>query len=195
MDSESLLDLSTLGFSFFPMRKNEVDTAGSQGNERASLSHSSSLGRILHTDVRFPGPREQGQQDTARDECLGMAPPQTLMKGTYFSLPGGEHCLHRQGYHSPGCYQQPEADLQAQLGEISSLSVDPSMELLISFQTLQVAEDEGIASDCDSESFTEGTPPTPTVLRDAFETSNTEEKYDHKFKLKGYEHTHYMGRS
>ncbi|KAM4657286.1 interferon lambda receptor 1 [Amazona ochrocephala] len=195
MDSESLLDLSTLGFSFFPIRKNEVDTSGSQGNERASLSHSSSLGRISLTDVRLPSPREQGQQDTARDECLGMAPLQTLMKGTCFSLPGSEHCLHRQGHHSPGCYHQPAAELQAQLGETSWLSVDPSMELLVSFQTLQVAEDEGIASGCDSESFTEGTPPTPTVLRDAFETSNMEEKYDRKFKFKGYEHTHYMGRS
>ncbi|XP_057271060.1 interferon lambda receptor 1 isoform X1 [Pezoporus wallicus] len=189
MDSESLLDLSTLGFSFFPIRTNEVDTSGSQGNERVSLSHSSSLGRISLTDVRFPGPREQGQQDTARDECLGTAPLQTLMKGACFSLPGGEHCLHRQGHHSPGCFQQPESDLQARLGEISWLSVDPSMELLVSLQTLQVAEDEGIASDCDSESFMEG-----TVLRDPSETSNMEEKYDHKFKFKGYEHTHYTGR-
>uniref|UniRef100_A0A8C6JF49 Uncharacterized protein n=1 Tax=Melopsittacus undulatus TaxID=13146 RepID=A0A8C6JF49_MELUD len=195
MDNESLLDLSTLGFSFFPIRKNEVDTSGSQGNERVSLSHSSSLGRISLTDARFPRPSKQGQQDTARDECLGMVPLQTLMKSTCFSLPGSEHCLHRQGHHSPGCYQQPAADLQAQLGEISWLSVDPSMELLLSLQTLQVAEDEGIASDCDSESFMEGTPPTPTVLRDASETSNMEEKYDHKSKFKGYEHTHYMGRS
>ncbi|XP_010021868.1 PREDICTED: interferon lambda receptor 1 [Nestor notabilis] len=192
MESESLLDLRALGFSFFPMRKNEVDTSESQGNERASLSHSSSLGRISLTDVRFPDPREQRQQDTARDECLGMAPLQPLMKGTCFRLPAGEHCLHRQGYHSPRCYQQPAADLQAQLRDISWLSVDPSTELLISFQTLQVAEDEGIASDCDSKCFMEGTPPTPTVLSDAFETSNMEEKYDHKFKFKG---SHYMGRS
>lgn len=195
VDSESVLDLSTLGFSFFPIRKKEVDASGPQGKEKASLSHSSSLGRISLTDVRFPGPREHGQHDTDRDECLEMIPLQTLMEGICAKLPADEHYLHRKAHHFSKYYQKPIVDLHVQIGEISQLSEDPSTELLISFQMLQVAEDEGIASDCDSDNFTEGTPPASTVLSDAFETSNMEGKYDQKFKFKGYEHTHYMGRS
>lgn len=190
MDSESVLDLSTLGFSFL---KNEVDTSGSQGNEKESLSHSSSLGRHL-TDVGFPGPREHGQLDTDRDKGLEMTPLQTLVEGTCAKLPDGEHCLHRKAHHCTKYYQKPTAD-PVQTGERSQLSKDPNTKLLVSFQTLQVAEDEGIASDCDSDNFTEGTPPTSTVLSDAFETSNMEEKYDQKLKFKGYERTYYMGRS
>ncbi|XP_010080597.1 PREDICTED: interferon lambda receptor 1 [Pterocles gutturalis] len=195
VESESALDLSTLGFSFFPMRRNEVDTSGSQGNEKASLSHSPSLGRISLTDVRFPGPREHGQQDSDRDECLEMTPLQTLMEGICAKLPADEHDLHRKAHHFTDYYQKSIADLHIHISEVSQLSEDPSNNPLRSFQTLQVAEDEGIASDCDSDNFTEGTPPTPTMLSDAFETSNMEEKYAHKFKFKGYEHTHYMGRS
>lgn len=195
VDSESVLDLSTLGFSFFPMRKNEMDTSGSQGNEKASLSHSSSLGRISFTNVRCPGPREHGQHDTDGDECLEMIPLQTLMEGICAKCPANEHYLHRKAHRFTKCYQKPIVDLHVQIDEIPQLSEDPSTELLISFQTLQVAEDEGIASDCDSNNFTEGTPPASTVLSDTFETSNMEEKYDQKFKFKGYEHTHYMGRS
>nr|XP_010299251.1 PREDICTED: interferon lambda receptor 1 [Balearica regulorum gibbericeps] len=195
MDSESVLDLSTLGFSFFPMRNNEVDTSGSQENKAASLSHSFSLRRISLADVRFPNPREHGQHDTDRDESLEMTPLQTLMEGICAKLPANEHYLHRKAHHFTKYYQKPIVDLHVQIGEISQLSEDPSTEMLISFQTLQVAEDEGIASDCDSENFTEGTPPASTVLTDTFETSNMEEKYDQKFKFKGYEHAHYMGRS
>ncbi|XP_075029827.1 interferon lambda receptor 1 [Calonectris borealis] len=192
VDSKSVLDLSTLGFSFFPMTKNEVDTSGSQGNEKASLSRSSSWGIISLTDVRFPGSREYGQHDTDRDECLEMMPLHTLMGGICAKLPADEHYLHRKAHNFTKYYEKPIVDLHAQIGEISQLSEDPST---ISFQTLQVAEDEGIASDCDSDNFTEGTPPASTVLSDTFETSNMEEKYDQKFKFKGYEHTHYMRRS
>ncbi|XP_009951551.1 PREDICTED: interferon lambda receptor 1 [Leptosomus discolor] len=195
VDSESVFDLSPLGFSFFPMRKNEVDTSGSQENEKTSLSLSSSLGRISLTDVRFLGPREQGQHDTDRDECLEMIPLQTPMEGICAKLPADGHYL-LPAHHFTHYYQKPTVDLHVQIGEISQVSEEPSTELLISFQTLQVAEDEGIASDCDSDNFTEGTPPTSTVLSDTFETSNMEEKYDQKFKFKGCEHTHhYMGRS
>ncbi|XP_032859179.2 interferon lambda receptor 1 [Tyto alba] len=195
VDSESVLDLSTSGFSFFPVRKNEVDTSGSQGNEGASLSRSSSLGTISLTDVKFPGPREHGQHDTDRDECLEMIPLQTVAEGICAKLPAHEHYLHRKAHHFTKYYQKPRADPHVQIGETSQLSEDPSTELLISFQTLQVTEDEGIASDCDSDNFTEGTPPASMVLSDTFETSNMEEKYEQKFKFKGSEHTHYMGRS
>ncbi|XP_010128944.1 PREDICTED: interferon lambda receptor 1 [Chlamydotis macqueenii] len=191
-DSDSVLDLSTLGFSFFPMRRNEVDTSG---DEKASLSHSSSLGRISLTDVRFPGPREHGQHDTDRDECLEMTSLQTLPEGICAKPPADAHYLHRKAHHFTKYHQKPVADLHVQTGEIPQLREDPSTELLGSFETLQVAEDEGIASDCDSDNFTEGTPPTSTVLSDAFETSNVKEKHDQKFKFKGYEQTHYMGRS
>ncbi|XP_074782450.1 interferon lambda receptor 1 isoform X2 [Athene noctua] len=194
VDSESVLDLSlTLGFSFFPMTKNEVDTSGSQRNEKASLSRSSSLGRISLPDVRLPGPREQGQHDVDRDESLEVIPLQPLMEGICAKLPANEHYLHRKAHHFTKYDQKPVVDPDVQIGEGSQLSEDPSTELLISFQTLQVAEDEGIASDCDSSNFTEGTPPASMVLSDTFEISNTEEKYDQKFKCKGYEHTHYMG--
>ncbi|XP_009513439.2 interferon lambda receptor 1 [Phalacrocorax carbo] len=192
---ESVLDLSSLGFSFFPMRRNEVDTSGSQGSEKASLSRSSSLGLISLTDVRFPGSREHGQHDTDRDECLEMTPLQTLTEGICARLPTDEHYLHRKAHHFTKYYQKPIVDLHIQIGEISELSEDPSTQLLIPLQTLQVAEDEGIASDCDSDNFTEGTPPASTVLSDTFETSNVEEKCRQNFKFKGYEHAHYMGRS
>lgn len=195
IDSDSVLDLSTLGFSFFPMRKNEVDTSGSQGMETASLSRSSSLGRISLTDVRFPGSREHGQQDTDRDECLEMTPLQTPAEGTCAKPPAKGHYLHRNAHRFAKYYQKSILDPQVRIGEISQLRKDPSTQQLISFRTSQVAEDEGIASDCDSDNSTEGTPPAPTVLSDAFETSNMKEKYDQKFKFKGYEHAHYMGRS
>ncbi|KAM6371084.1 interferon lambda receptor 1 [Pluvialis apricaria] len=194
VDSDSVPDLSTLGFSFFPTRRNEMDTSESQGN-KASLSHSSSLGRISLTDVRFPGLGEHGEHDTDRDECLEMTPLQTLMENICVKLPANEQYLHRKAHHFTKYYQKPVVDLHVHISEIPQLSEDPSTELLVSFQTLQVAEDEGIASDCDSDNFTEGTPPASTVLSDAFETLNMEEKYDQKFKFKGYEHTHYMGRS
>ncbi|KAM9255851.1 interferon lambda receptor 1 [Cariama cristata] len=195
VDSESVPDLSTLGFSFFPMRKNEVDTSGSQGDEKASLSRSSSLGIISLTDVEFPGPREHGQHDTDRDECLDVTSLQTPMEGICAKLPADEHGLHRKAHHFTKCYQKPTVGQHVQIGELSQLSEDPSTELLISFQALQVAEDEGIASDCDSDNLTEGTPPASTVLSDTFETLNMEEKYDQKFKFKGHKHISYMGRS
>lgn len=195
VDSGSVMDFTALGFSFFPVRQNEVDTSGSQGNEKVSLPHSSSLGRISLTDVRFPGPREHGQHDTDRDDCLEMTPLQTPLNRICAKLPADEHCLHRKHHHVTTCHQKPLADLPVQVREKSQLSVDPSVEQLICFQTLQVAEDEGIASDCDSDHFIEGTPPASTVLSDVFGTSNMEGKYDQKFNFKGYQHTHYMGRS
>ncbi|XP_005058494.1 PREDICTED: interferon lambda receptor 1 [Ficedula albicollis] len=71
---------------------------------------------------------------------------------------------------------------------------DPSRQLLIPLWTLQVAEDEGIASDCGSDSCTERTPPGSAVLSDALEASNTEEKYYPKSQFPGYQHSHYLGR-
>lgn len=195
VDSESVLDLSTLGFSFFPTSKNEVDTSGSEGMETTSLSCSSSLGRISLTDVRFPGPSEHEQQDTDRDEHLEMTPLQTLVEGTCAKPPAEGHYLHRNAHCFTRHYQKSILDPQVRIGEISQLREDPSTQQLISFQTSQVAEDEGIASDCDSDNSTEGTPPAPTVLSDTFGTSTMKEKYDQKFKFKGYEHAHYMGRS
>ncbi|KAK2546415.1 Ifnlr1 [Columba livia] len=195
VDSESVLDLSTLGFSFFPTSKNEVDTSGSEGMETTSLSCSSSLGRISLTDVRFPGPREHEQQDTDRDEHLEMTPLQTPVEGTCAKPPAESHYLHRNAHRFTKHYQKSILDPQVRIGEISQLREDPSTQQLISFQTSQVAEDEGIASDCDSDNSTEGTPPAPTVLSDTFGTSTMKEKYDQKFKFKGYEHAHYMGRS
>ncbi|KAM9175713.1 interferon lambda receptor 1 [Mergus octosetaceus] len=195
VDSGSVLDFTASGFSFFPVRQNEVDTSGSHGSEKASLPHSSSFGRISLTDVRFPGPEEHGQHDTDLEDCLEMTPLQTPLNRICASLPADEHCLHRKHQHVTTCHQKPLADLPVQVREKSQLSVDPSMEQLICFQTLQVAEDEGIASDCDSDHFIEGTPPASTVLSDAFGTSDMEGKYNQGFKLKGYQHTHYMGRS
>ncbi|XP_069731211.1 interferon lambda receptor 1 isoform X2 [Phaenicophaeus curvirostris] len=195
VETESGLDLSTLGFSFFQMRKNEADTSGFQGNKKASLSHSSSLGRISLTDVRFPGPSEHVQHDTDRNECLEITPLQTLTKRVCASLPVNDSYLHRKAHHLSKYYQKPIAYQHVQTGETSQLHEDPSTELLISFQTLHMPEDEGIASDCDSDNFTEGTPLASMVLSDTFEISNMKEKYDHKFKFKDYEHAHYMGRS
>lgn len=195
VDSGSVLDFTASGFSFFPVRQNEVDTSGSHGSEQASLPHSSSLGRISLTDVRFPGPEEHEQHDTDPEDCLEMPPLQTPLNRICASLPADEHCLHWKHQHVTTSHQEPLADLPVHVREKSQLSVDPSMEQLICFQTLQVAEDEGIASDCDSDHFIEGTPPASTVLSDAFGTSNMEGKYNQEFKLKGYQHTHYMGRS
>ncbi|KAM6399523.1 interferon lambda receptor 1 [Rhynochetos jubatus] len=195
MDSESVLDLRTLGFSFFPTRMNQVDTSGSQGNEEASLSHSSSLGRISLTDIRFPGPREHGEHDTDGDECLEMTSPHTLMEEICAKLPADEHSLHRKAHHLPKYSPKPVADLHVRIGEVPQFGEDPSSALLTAFQTLQVAQDEGIASDCYSDNFAEGTPPASTVLSHSFEASNREEKDNHKFKFKGYEHRYDMGRS
>ncbi|XP_059724772.1 interferon lambda receptor 1 isoform X3 [Haemorhous mexicanus] len=94
----------------------------------------------------------------------------------------------------PQGYQKSILDLQLQMDSRSQAREDPSRQLLIPLWTLQVAEDEGIASDCGSDSFTEGTPPESTVLSDAFGISNTEGKCDPKLQFPGYEHSHYLGR-
>lgn len=191
----STLDLSALGFSFFPIRKNEMDTSGSQGNEKASHSHSSSLGRISLTDVRFPGPREHGQHGTDSNDCLEVSLLHTLMNSSCTRLPADEHCLYKKDHDFTICYQKPTLDQPVQVSENPLLNEDPSMEKFIYLQTLQVAEDEGFASDCDSGNFTEGTPPASTVLSDELRISDMEKRYDKKFKFKGYQHSHYMRRS
>lgn len=191
----STLDLSALGFSFFPIRKNEMDTSGSQGNEKASHSHSSSLGRISLTDVRFPGPREHRQHGTDSNDCLEVSLLHTLMNSSCTRLPADEHCLYKKDHDFTICYQKPTLDQPVQVSENPLLNEDPSMEKFIYLQTLQVAEDEGFASDCDSGNFTEGTPPASTVLSDELRISDMEKRYDKKFKFKGYQHSHYMRRS
>lgn len=191
VDSESVPDLSTLGFSFFPVRNNVGDASGCQGAEQAAVSHSSSLGGIPFTDVRLPGPRKHGQHGTDRGEHLQM----TLTEGICDTGPADEHYLPGQAHCFTTYCQTPIADLQVHISEVSQLSAEPSTQLLISLQTLQVAEDEGIASDCDSDSLTEGTPPAPTLLSDTFKNTNMEEKHEQKFQIKGLEQPHYMGRT
>ncbi|XP_068892115.1 interferon lambda receptor 1 isoform X2 [Aphelocoma coerulescens] len=191
VDSESVLDLSALGFTLFAERRGEVDTSGSQANEETSLYHCSSLERIPLTEVRFPGASEHGQDDGNREK-LGMTPLHPLLGGT--CAEPDEHHPHRKAPHFSRDYQKPISDLQLQMDSGSQPGEDPSSQLLIPLWTLQVAEDEGIASDCGSDNFMEGTPPESTVLSDAFETSNTEGKYDPKFQFPGYEHSHYLGR-
>ncbi|XP_042743786.1 interferon lambda receptor 1 isoform X2 [Lagopus leucura] len=164
LDGGSAFDLSALGFSFFPTRKNEGDTSGSQGNEKASHSHSSSLGRVSLADVRFPAPREHGQHDTDSDDCLEVSILHPLANKSCTRLPADEHCLYRKDHDSTMYYQKSTLDQPVQVSENSLLNEDPTMEKLIYFQTLQVAEDESIASDCDSENCTGGTPPASTVL-------------------------------
>nr|XP_030146370.3 interferon lambda receptor 1 [Taeniopygia guttata] len=185
----SLLDLRALGFTLFAERKGEMDTSGSQANEEPSLYLCSSLERLSLADVRFPGAREQGQHDGNRDERLGMTslPP---VLGGICAEPGE----HRKAPHSSRDHQKSILDLQLQVDSRSQAREDPGTQLLIPLWTLQVAEDEGIASDCGSDSFTEGTPPESTVLSDAFETSTTEEKCDPKLQFSGYKHSHYLGR-
>ncbi|XP_050182057.1 interferon lambda receptor 1 [Myiozetetes cayanensis] len=187
-DSESMPDLSTSGFSSFPERKHEVDTSGSQADEEASLSHSCSLGRISLTDVRFPGLSEQPE----RGESLEMTLLQPLREGVCAKGSPGEPHPQEEGHHFTSCYQKSITELQVQIHGTSQLRKD---QLLIPLHTLQVAEDEGISSDCDSDSFTEGTPPTSTVLSDTFEPPNRGDKHNPKLQFKGYSHAHYLGRT
>ncbi|XP_038016855.1 interferon lambda receptor 1 [Motacilla alba alba] len=184
--SASVLDLRALGFTLFAERKGELDTLGSQANEEPCLYLCSSLERTSLTGVRFPGAREQGQDDGDRDERLGMTPLHPLLGGI-----GAEPHEHRKAPHSSRDYQKSILDVQLQLASSSPGREDPSRQLLIPLWTLQVAEDEGIASDCGSDSFTEGTPPESTVLSDAF---GTEQKWDPELRFPGYEHSHYLGR-
>ncbi|XP_063274914.1 interferon lambda receptor 1 isoform X2 [Prinia subflava] len=184
VDSGSVPDLRALGFTLFAERKAEVDTSGPQADEDTALYVSSSLGRISLTDVRFPGGSEHGQGDGNRDERLGMASLQPLLGG----ICADPHS-HRKAPHSSRDFQKSILDLQLQRDSTAQPREDPSRQLLIPLWTLQVAEDEGIASDCGSDDSTE-----PTVLGDAFETSNTEEKYGPKLQFPGYEHSHYLGR-
>ncbi|XP_014741053.1 PREDICTED: interferon lambda receptor 1 [Sturnus vulgaris] len=199
VDRGSVLDLRALGFTLFAERQGQVDTSGSQ--EETSLYLCSSLGRISLTDVRFPGASEHGLMETGihgnmedgnRDERLGMSPLQPLL-GEDCAEPHEQH-PHRKAPQFSRDYQKSIVDLQLHMGSTSQPREDPSRQLLIPLWTLQLAEDEGIASDCGSDTFTEGTPPESTVLSDAFETSNTEEKYYPKLQFSGYEHSHYLGR-
>lgn len=191
MDSGSVPDLRALGFTLFAERKGEVDTSGSQANEDTSLYLCSSLGRISLMDVRFPGAGEHGQDDGNRDERLRVTPLQPLLGG--ICEDPQEHHPHRKAPPFSRDYQKSILDLQLQMDSTSQPREDPSRQLLIPLWTLQVAEDEGIASDCGSDDFTEGTHES-TVLSDAFETSNTEEKHDPKLQFPGYKHSHYLGR-
>lgn len=191
VDSGSVPDLRALGFTLFAERKGEVDTSGSQANEETSLYLCSSLGRISLTDVRFPGASEHGQDDGNRDERLGMTSLQPLLGG--ICAEPHEHNPHKKAPNFSRDYQKSILDLQLQMDSTCQPREDPSRQLLIPLWTLQVAEDEGIASDCGSDDFTEQTPES-TVLSDAFETSNTEGKYEPKLQFSGYEHSHYLGR-
>ncbi|XP_062450124.1 interferon lambda receptor 1 [Rhea pennata] len=194
VDDGSVLDLTTLGFSLFPTRKNEMHTSGSQRNKKASLSCSPSLGSLSFTDVRYPGPRGLRQHDTDRDECVETTPLQTPAEEFSVKPLVAEQFLHSKN-HFTKYYQKQIFGQGFPTTKDSQLNEDPDGEQLICFQTLQVAEDESIASDCDSGNFTEGTPPASTVLSEAFETSNMEEKYGQEFKFKGYQHMHYMPRN
>ncbi|KAM4884966.1 interferon lambda receptor 1 [Sylvia borin] len=191
VDSGSVPDLRALGFTVFAERKGELDTSGSQVNEETSLYLCSPLGRISLTDVRFPGASEHGQDDGNRDERLGVTPLQPLLGG--ICAEPHEHHTHSKAPHFSRNYQKSILDVQLQLDSMCQPREDPSTQLLIPLWTLQVAEDEGIASDCGSDDFTEGTLES-TVLSDAFETLNTEENYDPKLQFSGYEHSHYLGR-
>ncbi|XP_066191152.1 interferon lambda receptor 1 [Sylvia atricapilla] len=191
VDSGSVPDLRALGFTLFAERKGELDTSGSQANEETSLYLCSPLGRISLTDVRFPGASEHGQDDGNRDERLGVTPLQPLLGG--ICADPHEHHTHSKAPHFSRDYQKSILDVQLQLDSTCQPREDPSTQLLIPLWTLQVAEDEGIASDCGSDDFTEGTPES-TVLSDAFETLNTEENYEPKLQFSGYEHSHYLGR-
>uniref|UniRef100_A0A8C3NU45 Fibronectin type-III domain-containing protein n=1 Tax=Cyanoderma ruficeps TaxID=181631 RepID=A0A8C3NU45_9PASS len=191
VDSGSVPDLRALGFTLFAERKGEVDTSGSRANEETSLYLCSSLGRVSLTDVRFPGTSEHGQDAGNRDERLGMTPLQPLLGG--ICADPQEHHTHRKAPPFSRDYQKSILDLQLQMELTSQPREDPSRQLLIPLWTLQVAEDEGIASDCGSDDFTEGTP-EPTVLSDAFGTPNAEGKYEPKLQFSGYQHSHYLGR-
>lgn len=180
----SVLDLRALGFTLFAERKAQGDP---EAKEETSLYLCSSLGRISLTAVRFPAGSEQGQGDGSRDESLGMSPLQQPLLGGICAEQA------REAPRSSRDHQKAIPDLQLQLGPGSQPGQDPST-LLIPLWTLQVAEDEGIASDCGSDSFTEGTPPQSMLLTEAFETPNTEGKLNPKFQFPGYEHSHYLGR-
>ncbi|XP_033375526.1 interferon lambda receptor 1 [Parus major] len=192
VDTRSVLELRALGFTLFAERKAELDTSGSQENEETSLYLCSSLGRISLTDVRFPAGSEDGQGDGNGDERMGMTPLHPLLGGT----PAEPHELnpHKKAPHFSRDYQKSLVDLQLQEDPTSQPREDPSSQLLIPLWTLQLAEDEGIASDCGSDNFTEETLPDSTLLSEAFEASNTEEKYHPKFQFPGYKHSHYLGR-
>lgn len=188
MDSGAVPDLRALGFTLFADRRGEVDTSGSQ---EMSLYLCPSLGRISLTEVRFPGASEQGQDDGNREERLGMTPLEPLLGGV--CAEPHEHHTHRKAPHFPRDYQKSILDVQLQMDAQSQPREDPSTGLLIPLWTLQVAEDEGIASDCGSDDLPEGTPES-TELSDAFETPNTEGKCEPKVQFSGYEHSHYLGR-
>ncbi|XP_056365018.1 interferon lambda receptor 1 isoform X1 [Oenanthe melanoleuca] len=190
--SGSVPDLRALGFALFA--EGQVGTSGPQ--EETPLYLCSSLGRISLTDVRFPAASEQGLMGTGihgnvgdgdRDR-LGTSPLQPLLGG--ICADPAELHLHRKAPHFCRDSQKSLMDLQLP----SQHREDPSRQLLIPLWTLQVAEDEGIASDCGSDSCTEETPPGSAVLSDALETSNTEEKYYPKSQFPGYQHSHYLGR-
>ncbi|CAM4582066.1 unnamed protein product [Lepidochelys kempii] len=74
---------------------------------------------------------------------------------------------------------------------------------LVCFQTLKLAEDEGIASDSDSLTVCseDDPPPLASVVSEIFETEtrgkgdSLQQESDPKFKFQGYQHVHYMPRN
>uniref|UniRef100_A0A8C5T8D7 Fibronectin type-III domain-containing protein n=1 Tax=Malurus cyaneus samueli TaxID=2593467 RepID=A0A8C5T8D7_9PASS len=190
VDTKSVLDLSDLGFSFFPERK---DTWGSRTEQEMSCcSYRSSLGGMSLSETLGMVPFNPviggiHPRDGNGEEMLGMTPFHPLMGGIHTEN------LPARGEAPEFSRNSQKSDLQPQT---DSRAPDGAQDgtLPIPWWSLRVAEDEGIASDCDSDILGEGTPPEPSVLSDALDSSNTEGKHLPKFQLAGYERCQYLGR-
>uniref|UniRef100_A0A8C5T4D5 Fibronectin type-III domain-containing protein n=1 Tax=Malurus cyaneus samueli TaxID=2593467 RepID=A0A8C5T4D5_9PASS len=149
-------------------------------------------------------------RDGNGEETLGMVPFNPVIGGIHPRDGNGEEMLGMTPFHPlmggihtenlPARGEAPEFSRNSQKSDLQpqtdSRAPDGAQDgtLPIPWWSLRVAEDEGIASDCDSDILGEGTPPEPSVLSDALDSSNTEGKHLPKFQLAGYERCQYLGR-
>ncbi|XP_065277944.1 interferon lambda receptor 1 [Emys orbicularis] len=204
LEGGSVSDLAGLGFSQLVWRRGSAkeDTSGFQDSEKSFLSESSSLGDFSLIEARYPATNGHGQLVCQGDTFLQMT---VLMEGLNGKPPAYEQRLQMRHPHNTNHQRHPYPDpIVCVALEVSQDSDGFPLEgQLVCFQTLKLAEDEGIASDSDSLTVcSEEDPPSlASLVSETFEAEtrgkggSLQQESDPIFKFQGYQHVRYMPRN
>ncbi|TFK13184.1 ras-related protein Rab-39A [Platysternon megacephalum] len=200
----SVSDLAGLGFSQLVWRRGSAkeDTSGFQDSEKSFLSESSSLGDFSLIEARYPVTNGYRQHVCQGDTFLQVT---VLTEGLNGKPPAYEQRLPMRGPHNTNHQRHPYPDpIVCVALEVSQDSDGFPLEgQLVCFQTLKLAEDEGIASDSDSLTMcSEEDPPSlASLVSETFEAEirgkggSLQQESDPTFKFQGYQHVRYMPRN
>ncbi|XP_053867838.1 interferon lambda receptor 1 isoform X2 [Malaclemys terrapin pileata] len=204
LDGGSVSDLAGLGFSQPVWRRGSAkeDTSGFQDSEKSFLSESSSLGDFSLIEARYPATNGHGQLVCQEDTFLQMT---VLTEGLNGKPPDYEQRLQMRHPHNTNHQWHPYPDpIVCVALEVSQDSDGFPLEgQLVCFQTLKLAEDEGIASNSDSLTVcSEEDPPSlASLVGETFEAEtrgkggSLQQESDPIFKFQGYQHVRYMPRN